>query len=298
MEAHLKLCGLTKTYADGTKALDNVSLAIGPGVFGLLGPNGAGKSTLMRTLATLQDADSGTAALGTWDLRTHKDDIRRTLGYLPQEFGLYPRVSAEALLSHLAILKGIPRCERRDAVQALLQETGLWSARRRKLGTYSGGMRQRFGIAQALLGGPRLVIVDEPTAGLDPAERLRLLRLLARIGEDVIIILSTHIVTDVSALCTDMALMSQGRVVLRSRPADAIETLRDRVWTRSAEDGTPGAEQWPVLSSHLAGGRSIVRVLCDHRPDAGAEPADPDLQDVYFATMLSSSDACERGPRC
>ncbi|MGH8029552.1 MAG: ABC transporter ATP-binding protein, partial [Arenimonas sp.] len=252
----LAIRNLSKTYANGVKALDNVSLDIPRGMFGLLGPNGAGKSSLMRTLATLQEADSGSATLqgsdgAAIDVLVEKDEVRRQLGYLPQDFGVYPKVSAEDLLEHFAVLKGLTaRKARRETVEGLLQQVNLWEARKRKLGTFSGGMRQRFGIAQALLGSPRLVIVDEPTAGLDPEERNRFLNLLAEIGENVAVILSTHIVEDVTDLCPAMAIMNKGQVLLTGKPSDAIDALSERVWRKQvAKAELPGYEQqYAVLS--------------------------------------------------
>ncbi|MDQ6648128.1 MAG: ABC transporter ATP-binding protein, partial [Pseudomonadota bacterium] len=230
----LTIRDLSKTYANGVRALRSVSLDIPNGMFGLLGPNGAGKSSLMRTIATLQDPDEGTITLGEMDLRADKQATRRLLGYLPQEFGVYPKVSAEAMLDHFAVLKGVTvKSERRELVESLLRQVNLWDVRKRKLGTYSGGMRQRFGIAQALIGDPRLVIVDEPTAGLDPEERNRFLNLLAEIGERVVVILSTHIVEDVTDLCSRMAIIGQGQVLLCGEPAEAIRSLDGRVWRRS-----------------------------------------------------------------
>src|SRR5436305_1665745 len=227
----LRIEGLSKTYPNGVKALQDVSLTIPTGMFGLLGPNGAGKSTLMRTIATLQEADSGSIVLGDIDVLREKDKVRRLLGYLPQEFGVYPRITAEAMLNHFAVLKGIGNArERRDTVNALLQRTNLYDARKQNLSTFSGGMRQRFGIAQALLGNPKLIIVDEPTAGLDPEERVRFHNLLAEIGENVVVILSTHIVEDVSDLCDQMAIMHQGEVRLAAEPAEAVARLNGRIW--------------------------------------------------------------------
>src|ERR1700752_2853447 len=227
----LRIENLSKRYPNGTQALQGVSLNIAQGMFGLLGPNGAGKSTLMRTLATLQEADSGRAMLGDIDVLRQKDAVRRVLGYLPQEFGLYPKVSAEALLSHFAVLKGIRNAkERREVVLALLQQTNLYDHRRQALGSFSGGMKQRFGIAQALLGNPKLIIVDEPTAGLDPEERVRFHNLLSAIGENIIVILSTHIVSDVSDLCGRMAVIHQGRVLVTGEPAALVNGLQGRVW--------------------------------------------------------------------
>ena len=230
----LSIKQLNKTYDNGVKAINNVTLEIGHGMFGLLGPNGAGKSSLMRTIATLQDPDSGSIHFDGLDVLAQPQALRRQLGYLPQDFGVYPKVTAEVLLNHFAVLKGLTaRGERKEAVEALLQQTNLWEARKRNLGTYSGGMRQRFGIAQALLGAPKLVIVDEPTAGLDPEERNRFHNLLARIGEQVVVILSTHIVEDVTDLCPQMAVIVKGQVLVQGEPQAAIDTLRDKVWRRT-----------------------------------------------------------------
>jgi ABC-2 type transport system ATP-binding protein len=284
----LRIEGLSKTYENGTRALNGVTLTIPQGMFGLLGPNGAGKSTFMRILATLQEADAGSARLGDVDVLRDKQAVRRTLGYLPQEFGLYPRVTAEDMLDHFAILKGITdRGERRQIVDALLEQTNLQSARAKQLGSYSGGMRQRFGIAVALLGHPRLIIVDEPTAGLDPAERVRFLNLLAELGEHSVVILSTHIVDDVSDLCSRMAIIDRGEIRLEGEPQAAIAELRGRIWTRAVERPELAAYQqmYHVISTKLAGGRTLVRVNADSPPAAGFEPAQPTLEDVYFAAM-------------
>jgi ABC-type multidrug transport system ATPase subunit len=257
-------------------------------MFGLLGPNGAGKSTLMRTLATLQEADSGNASLDGIDVLRQKDEVRRVLGYLPQEFGLYPKVSAQTLLSHFAALKGIANSkECREVVQALLQRTNLFEHRNKPLGSFSGGMKQRFGIAQALLGSPRLIIVDEPTAGLDPEERVRFHNLLSAIGENIIVILSTHIVSDVSDLCGRMAIIHQGRVMLAGEPAALVAELDGRVWKRviqSAELSTY-RERFQLISMRLFAGRTLIHVLNGEPPETGFEPVTPDLEDLYFATI-------------
>jgi len=279
---------LWKTYPNGVVALRDVSLTIPRGLFGLLGPNGAGKSTLMRILATLQEADSGAARLGEVDVLRDHEAVRRTLGYLPQEFGLYPKVSAEAMLDHFALLKGIANArERRETVAALLQQTNLWNARKQKLGGFSGGMRQRFGIAVALIGSPRLIIVDEPTAGLDPAERARFLNLLSELGENAVVILSTHIVEDVSDLCTRMAIIEGGRILLEGEPARAVEALRGRVWRRQVERAYLAnfERALPVISTTLVGGRTVIHVHADAPPDPSFEPVEPDLKDVYFTVI-------------
>jgi len=284
----LRIEHLSKTYPNGTRALNDVSLTIPRGMFGLLGPNGAGKSTLMRILATLQEADSGSARLGDIDVLRDKDSVRRTLGYLPQEFGLYPKVTAEDLLDHFAVLKAIAdRAERRRIVDALFEQTNLQSARRQQLGAYSGGMRQRFGIAVALLGKPGLIIVDEPTAGLDPAERVRFLNLLAELGENAVVILSTHIVDDVSDLCSRMAIIDRGEIRLEADPSAAIVDLNGKIWQR-AVDRTLLAEiqkDFAVVSTKLAGGKTVVRVLSDLPPSPEFEPATATLEDVYFAAL-------------
>jgi ABC-type multidrug transport system ATPase subunit len=286
----LEISGLSKTYRGGIQALRNVSLRIPTGMFGLLGPNGAGKSTLMRTIATLQEPDSGTISFDGLDVLGQKDEVRRILGYLPQDFGVYPRVTAGALLDHLAVLKGITdRTERREAVDALLQKTNLYQHRKAKLGTFSGGMKQRFGIAQALLGAPKLVIVDEPTAGLDPEERLRFHNLLSEIGENIVVILSTHIVEDVSDLCSRMAVISKGEVLLEGEPAKAIDEIRGRVYRRvvAREDLEGYEREHRVIATHLSAGKTVIHVYGESGapPGPGFEPVEPGLEDVYFATM-------------
>jgi len=284
----LEIRDLSKTYANGVQALRNVSLQIPTGMFGLLGPNGAGKSSLMRTIATLQDPDSGSIQLDGLDVLANKPAARRLLGYLPQEFGLYPKVSAEAMLDHFAVLKGVVASgERKALVEALLQQVNLWDVRKRKLGTYSGGMRQRFGIAQALIGSPKLIIVDEPTAGLDPEERNRFLNLLAEIGENVVVILSTHIVEDVTDLCPRMAIISQGRVLLSGQPAEALSALQGRVWRKAIAHSDIEAckSRFVVLSTRLSGGKTIIHVLADALPEEGFTAVAPDLEDVYFGQL-------------
>jgi ABC-type multidrug transport system ATPase subunit len=269
--------------------LRNLSLTIGANMFGLLGPNGAGKSSLMRTVATLQDADEGEVWLDDLNVLKQKDAVRRVLGYLPQEFGIYPKMSAIDMLDHLAVMKGITeRGERKSAVEALLQQTNLWDVRKKALGTYSGGMKQRFGIAQALLGNPKLIIVDEPTAGLDPSERNRFLNLLSSIGDQVIVILSTHIVEDVRELCPRMAIISQGQLLTEGAPADAISALDGKVW-RKAVSGPAELEelrkQLQVISTHLVGGRTEVRIFAESSPGEGCTAIAPDLEDVYFLNL-------------
>jgi ABC-type multidrug transport system ATPase subunit len=284
----LRIENLEKRYPGGVQALSDVSLVINPGMFGLLGPNGAGKSTLMRTLATLQEPDGGTARLGDVDVLRDKDATRRLLGYLPQEFGLYPRVSAEEMLDHLARLKGLTRAaERRDMVHALLHQTNLFDVRKKPLGGFSGGMKQRFGIAQALLGKPRLLIVDEPTAGLDPEERVRFHNLLGAIGDDVIVILSTHIVSDVSDLCRDMAILHEGKVLMTGDPAKAVAAIEGRIWQKTIERADLGDQQarHKVVSTRLSGGKTRLHVYSEARPDLSFEPAQADLEDVYFTAI-------------
>jgi len=284
----LRISHLSKTYPNGTHALKDVSLTIPPGMFGLLGPNGAGKSTLMRTLATLQEADGGTVTLGTIDVLREKDAVRRTLGYLPQEFGVYPKVSAEELLEHFAVLKGITvRRERKETVKALLEQTNLYEARKKKLGGYSGGMRQRFGIAVALLGNPKLIIVDEPTAGLDPAERVRFLNLLSELGENAIVILSTHIVEDVSELCQRMAIINRGEILLEAEPLAAIDAVQGKVWKKIIAKDELAAHEASnrVISTRLLAGRTVIHVFSAERPDASFDAVEASLEDVYFTVM-------------
>jgi ABC-2 type transport system ATP-binding protein len=281
----LQIRGVSKTYANGVHALKDVTLTIPAGMYGLLGPNGAGKSTLMRMLATLQEPDSGTIVLGGVDVIRQKDEIRQTLGYLPQEFGVYPKVSAERLLDHFAVLKGITdRRARKEAVEALLRKTNLWDVRRQKLGGYSGGMRQRFGVAVALLGDPTLLIVDEPTAGLDPAERVRFLNLLSELGQNSVVLLSTHIVDDVSELCPRMAIIDQGEILLETEPLRAVEDLQGRIWRRViSADALPALErEHAVISTKLHAGRTVARVDSDSSPGPDFEPVEADLEDVYF----------------
>ena len=287
-QSMLQIRDLSKTYTNGVKALKNVSLEIPNGMFGLLGPNGAGKSSLMRTIATLQDPDRGSIHLNGVDVLGDKPTARRMLGFLPQEFGVYPKVSAEAMLDHFAMLKGVVvRGERKPMVEALLQQVNLWDVRKRKLGTFSGGMRQRFGIAQALIGTPKLIIVDEPTAGLDPEERNRFLNLLAAIGENVVVILSTHIVADVTDLCPRMAMISEGRVLFSGEPAEAMRALAGRVWRRTV--ATAVVEDYKsrlvVLSTLLGGGKTTIHVLADGCPEDGFDAVAPDLEDVYFGQL-------------
>lgn len=285
----LSITGLNKTYPNGVHALNNVNLKIGKGMFGLLGPNGAGKSSLMRTIATLQDADSGEVRFDDVDVLREKEKVRGFLGYLPQEFGVYPNVSAEDLLNHLALLKGITDSkQRKTTVEELLELTNLSKFRKRKLGGYSGGMKQRFGIAQALLANPRLIIVDEPTAGLDPQERDRFHNLLSQIGENVTVILSTHIVGDVSDLCEDMAIFNNGRVLLQGAPEAAISSLTGKVWSKvfDKKEAEAAMKKYRVISSRFLHGKILLRVFGD-RPDPSFDAATPDLEDVYFSHIHS-----------
>lgn len=284
----LQIRGLSKTYANGVHALKDIDLDIPRGMFGLLGPNGAGKSSLMRTIATLQEPDAGSITLDGLDVLADKTGARRRLGYLPQEFGVYPKVSAEAMLDHFAVLKGVTaRGERKALVEALLQQVNLWQVRKRKLGTFSGGMRQRFGIAQALIGQPSLIIVDEPTAGLDPAERNRFLNLLAEIGENTVVILSTHIVEDVTDLCPRFAIIAGGQVRLADEPRKAIAALDGRVWKKTLDKGELAAHEaeFNVLSTRLVAGAPVIHVLSDSAPGEGFAAAPADLEDVYFGEL-------------
>jgi ABC-type multidrug transport system ATPase subunit len=285
----LTIQSLSKTYPNGVRALKNLSLTIGNNMFGLLGPNGAGKSSLMRTIATLQDPDSGSIDLDGINVLTQKDEVRKRLGYLPQEFGVYPKMSAVDMLNHLAILKGVTGLgERREMVDALLHQTNLWDVRKKALSTYSGGMKQRFGIAQALLANPQLIIVDEPTAGLDPAERNRFLNLLSSIGRDVTVILSTHIVDDVRELCSRMAIIASGEVLLEGSPHEALRGLEGQIWSSlvASDDQLRWIEsEMHVVSTHLVGGQHEVRVFSPTSPGAGFHPVPSGLEDVYFLNL-------------
>ena len=285
----LTITNLSKTYPNGVKALKSLSLTIGNNMFGLLGPNGAGKSTLMRTVATLQDPDSGSIDLDGLDVLTKKNEVRKVLGYLPQEFGVYPKMSAADMLDHLAVMKGVMSSkERREMVDALLQQTNLWDARKKSLSTYSGGMKQRFGIAQALLANPKLIIVDEPTAGLDPAERNRFLNLLSSIGRDVTVILSTHIVDDVRELCPRMAIIASGEVLLEAAPSQAMSALNGKIWSKvvASDDELRLLEaQMRVISTHLVGGLHEIRVYSDSNPGDGFRSIGSGLEDVYFLNL-------------
>jgi len=285
----LEIRGISKRYPNGVQALNNLSLSIGNNMFGLLGPNGAGKSTLMRTIATLQDPDSGQILLNGMDVVANKEAVRRQLGYLPQEFGVYPRISALDMLHHLAIMKGITLAgERKDIVENLLRQTNLWDVRKKALSTYSGGMKQRFGIAQALLANPRLIIVDEPTAGLDPAERNRFLNLLSSLARDTIVILSTHIVDDVRELCPRMAIISNGQVVLEGAPEESLERLQNSIWSilvKTEEEFAQVSTQFKLVSTKLLGGAHELRIYSESDPGEGFRQVDPELEDVYFLTL-------------
>lgn len=288
----LTIRNISKTYPNGVQALHNASLTIPAGMYGLLGPNGAGKSTLMRILATLQEPDEGQILLGDIDVVRQKAKVRETLGYLPQEFGVYRNVTAEQLLSHFAILKGITsRADRSDLVQQLLRQTNLWEVRKQKLGGYSGGMRQRFGVAVALLGNPKLLIVDEPTAGLDPSERVRFLNLLCELGENSIVILSTHIVDDVSELCTHMAIINKGEILMEAEPLQATNAMQGQVWRKVIrKEEFPEIERaHVVISTRLQAGKFVVRVCSSSLPGNGFEPVEATLEDVYFSTMAGLS---------
>jgi ABC-2 type transport system ATP-binding protein len=286
----LSIRNLTHVYPNGTRALDAVNLDIPAGMFGLLGPNGAGKSSLMRCLATLQIPSQGQIRFGELDVLQQPEALRAMLGYLPQDFGVYPRVSAQDMLDHLAVLKGIAsRGERKDTVEALLRQVNLWDVRKKAIAGFSGGMRQRFGIAQALIGNPRLIIVDEPTAGLDPEERNRFNNLLSEIGESVVVILSTHIVDDVTDLCPRMAVLVGGRIVSTGTPAELIAALQGRIWQASIEKHELEAAKarHAVIATRLRSGRTVIRVLADAAPGLGFVPAEAGLEDVYFATLHS-----------
>lgn len=284
----LVIDGLSKTYANGVKALDKVSLRIPKGMYGLLGQNGAGKSTLMRTIATLQDADTGSVHFGDLDVLKEKDAVRRRLGYLPQDFGVYPRISALEMLDHIALLKGLVHAgDRRAMVNAMLERVNLFAHRKKALASFSGGMRQRFGIAQALIGSPQLLIVDEPTAGLDPGERNRFYNLLAEVGENVIVILSTHIVEDVLELCSRMAIIHQGRVLYEGEPEAAVASLAGKVWQRRVPKADLAALEAShrVISSKMVAGQPLVHVYADASPGDGFTPAAPGLEDVFFSRI-------------
>lgn len=287
----LKITNLNKTYGKGVRALAGVNLEISTGMFGLLGPNGAGKSTLMRTIATLQPADSGSIEFDGIDVLKEPEKLRQTLGYLPQDFGVYPRISAEKMLDHLVVLKGITNGkERKELVKYLLQQTNLYDVRKKSLASYSGGMRQRFGVAQALIGDPKLVIVDEPTAGLDPEERNRFHNILAEIGENVVVLLSTHIVEDVADLCPNMAILDGGRIVAEGRPTDLIADIDGKIWQKTVAKDEVAAhkERYMVISTRLYAGETVLHVYSDHDPGDEFSPLTPSLEDVYFFTLVGS----------
>jgi ABC-2 type transport system ATP-binding protein len=287
----LTIQNLSKTYSNGVRALKDISLNIPTGMFGLLGPNGAGKSSLMRTIATLQEADSGEIYLGNMNVLKEKDAVRKVLGYLPQEFGLYPKISAELMLDHIATLKGIAsKKERHEIVLNLLNRVNLFDHRKKNLGTYSGGMKQRFGIAQALIGNPKLIIVDEPTAGLDPTERNRFHNLLSEIGENTIVILSTHIVEDVSNLCSSMAIINKGEVIQHGKPSEILESIQGKIWKKSIEkkELDDYMRQHRVISAHLFAGKTVIHVFDEFRPDATFQQVEAGLEDVYFFNILEN----------
>jgi len=287
---NLIIDSLSKTYPNGVQALRNVSLNINNGMFGLLGPNGAGKSSLMRTIATLQDADSGSIILDELDVLRNKNEVRQLLGYLPQEFGVYPKISAERMLDHIAQLKGVGnKAERKELVSALLESVNLGNDRKKNLGTFSGGMKQRFGIAQALIGNPKLIIVDEPTAGLDPAERNRFYNLLSQLGENTIVILSTHIVEDVSTLCSNFAIICQGEVLYAGKPEKAVSEMEGRVYTKAIDKGELSSyqEKFNLISTQLRSGKLYIRILQEDTPGCDFIMATPNLEDVYFSNIAS-----------
>ncbi|WP_439882782.1 ABC transporter ATP-binding protein [Pontibacter sp. MBLB2868] len=291
LKPSLSIRNVSKTYANGVQALKNITLTIPNGMYGLLGPNGAGKSTLMRMLATLQEPDEGSIKLGAIDVLYQKEEVRQTLGYLPQEFGVYPKATAEELLDYFAVLKGITtRAARKEVIESLLKQTNLWDKRKQKLGGFSGGMKQRFGVAVALLGNPKLLIVDEPTAGLDPAERVRFMNLLSELGENSVVILSTHIVEDVSELCTNMAIINKGEILLEAQPQQAVAALKGRVWRKLTEKSAlPELEQeHQVISAKLLSGRTMVHIYSPETPGSDFELVEPDLEDVYFSTMTGN----------
>ena len=289
----LVIRGLSKTYKGGVRALKDVNLTLTNGMFGLLGPNGAGKSSLMRTIATLQEADEGTIFLDGLDVLHNKTEVRKLLGYLPQEFGVYPRISAEQMLDHVARLKGVQQAgERKELVGELLNNVNLYKDRKKKLGTFSGGMKQRWGIAQALIGQPKLIIVDEPTAGLDPAERNRFYNLLSHLGENTIVILSTHIVEDVSTLCSRFAIICQGEVLYSGQPEEAMTEMKGRIYSKMIrkEAFSQYQSSYPILSTQLKAGELYIRILSDNDPSDGFTPAEPNLEDVYFSHIATRMD--------
>jgi ABC-2 type transport system ATP-binding protein len=285
----LQITNLSKTYSNGVHALNNINLTINKGMFGLLGPNGAGKSTLMRTIATLQNADSGSILLGDIDVINQKNELRKALGYLPQDFGFYPKVTALSLLDHFAVLKGITNSnDRKKLVDTLLHQTNLYEARKRYVSDFSGGMRQRFGIAQALIGNPKLIIVDEPTAGLDPQERNRFHNILSEIGEQVIVILSTHIVDDVKQLCNQMVVMNKGKIIVEGTPKETVEKLAGKVWQTAIdkEQLANYKKQYKVISNHISEGKVLVRVVSEIQPSMEFSSVEANLEDVYFSNIM------------
>lgn len=289
----LVIQNLSKTYSNGVQALKNVSLTINQGMYGLLGPNGAGKSSLMRTIATLQDADSGTITLGNLDVLSQKHEVRKILGYLPQEFGVYPKVTAETMLDHIADLKGIvDKKQRKEIVSTLLDRVNLAHVKSKNLGTFSGGMKQRFGVAQALIGNPKLIIVDEPTAGLDPAERNRFYNLLSEIGENTIVILSTHIVEDVTNLCNDMAIICLGEVIAQGNPNTLVDSMQGKIWSKSIEKSEMNVyrNSFQVISTQLKAGKTQIHVVSDVQPDESFKPVEAGLEDVYFSKISERMD--------
>ncbi|MGR6087583.1 MAG: ABC transporter ATP-binding protein [Arcticibacter sp.] len=290
----LQIRNLSKTYSNGVKALDDITLTIPRGMFGLLGPNGAGKSTLMRTIATLQEADSGSIQLGGLNVLSNKMEVRRRLGYLPQEFGVYPKISAYDMLDHIAVLKGIGS-GRKAMVEELLTRVNLWDVRKKALGGFSGGMKQRFGIAQALIGEPQLIIVDEPTAGLDPGERNRFYNLLSEIGEQVIVILSTHIVEDVKELCSQMAIIDRGRLLFAGSPFDALHDLKNKIWSNSVPKNMVQelTSHLPVISTRMVAGQPVLHVFSNGSPADGFKQVEPDLEDVFFIYIKGFNKAVE-----
>lgn len=287
----LTIKNLSKTYSNGVKALNNVNLNIDKGMFGLLGPNGAGKSSLMRTIATLQQADEGSISFNDIDVSKNPEEIRKRLGYLPQDFDVYPRISAYDLLDHMAILKGLDsKKERKESVEGLLAQTNLWDSRKKSVSTFSGGMRQRFGIAQALLGNPELIIVDEPTAGLDPEERNRFHNLLSDIGENKVVILSTHIVDDVEELCSKLAILADGKIQVAGNPSELVDKLQGKVWRKiiTKDQLTNHQKEFDVISTRLKAGNTVIHTLSDDQPSEGFEALTGDLEDVYFSTLFAS----------
>jgi ABC-2 type transport system ATP-binding protein len=289
----LVIQNLSKTYSNGVQAIKNVSLTINQGMYGLLGPNGAGKSSLMRTIATLQDADVGSITLGSLNVLEQKHEVRKILGYLPQEFGVYPKVTAETMLDHIADLKGIAdRKQRKEIVNTLLERVNLAHVKNKNLGTFSGGMKQRFGVAQALIGNPKLIIVDEPTAGLDPAERNRFYNLLSEIGENTIVILSTHIVEDVTNLCNDMAIICLGEVIAQGNPNELVESMQGKIWVKTVEKAEMNTyrNSFQVISTQLKAGKTQVHVVSDVQPDESFKPVEAGLEDVYFSKISERMD--------